>query len=742
VLLARPELLDRRSGLAALRRASVIGLETLSRSDIASLFDGLVEGLPTDVRNALVERAEGIPLYAIETVRAMNDQGLTVEGPTRTPGAVRLAAGVDAATLDALAAPASLQVLVASRLDLLPARERSVLAAASVLGQTFTLGGLAALTNQAEGLPSALRELIGRDLLTTITDRLSSEEGQYAFVQTVVRNVVYQTQSRRDRLHRHLAAADYLQPLADRDGELSTVIAQHLRDAVALASTDDLDSPDLRRRLGGWLERSADRSLAVGAPGDAVRAFVEALTLADGPSDQIRLHLAAADAALAAGALDECIEHALPIAAGRMTAERAETAAAVDMAAAALRLSGRLEEGWTLIEPYLDEDALTGLPTLTASKLARQIANYLGNVARNAEAGVWIERALGLAEDSGDPREVASCLIGCSIGYILRGHPRIGLVLLNLAAEVAREHRLGNELGRALLNMLAFGINRGPDAALRAGHEAMTLFEQTGDSNLCWHTALNQSIVLTVAGRWDEVGTLRDRPLLRQRPPAGAQAAVLEFESALIAAAREDEVDLDVLDALASISETGQLESVDDIYYVANRAMHARVGGDSATLVASCRRLVDLALKYSGLDDDFPHLWASAVGWMTDAQDFAGARELLRPVSEIAPTRRNPLLAAQLPRLRGTIEALDPDSKAEPDSIEKDLLDGIAALDDFGAMPDRARAQATLALWLTRQARSAEAAPHLAAARATFTELRATAWLRDLDSSLSLSAVG
>ncbi len=184
----------------------------------------------------------------------MNDQGLTAGGPTRTPGAVRLATGVDAASADALAAPASLQVLVASRLDLLPAPERAVLAAASVLGQTFTLGALAATTGRPVDLPRPLRELIGRDLLTTITDRLSAEEGQYAFVQTVVRTVAYQTQSRRDRLEGHLAAVGFLEPFADNDTELSTVIAQHLRDALELAGPDGEQRTDIVRRLGAWLE--------------------------------------------------------------------------------------------------------------------------------------------------------------------------------------------------------------------------------------------------------------------------------------------------------------------------------------------------------------------------------------------------------------------------------------------------------------------------------------------------------
>src|SRR5207245_1551811 len=79
---------------------------------------------------------------------------------------------------------------------------------------------------------AGLRELFGRDLLTTVTDRLSSEEGQYAFVQSVVRTVAYQTQSRRDRLQRHLDVVAHLEAGADNDSELTTVIAQHLRDAL------------------------------------------------------------------------------------------------------------------------------------------------------------------------------------------------------------------------------------------------------------------------------------------------------------------------------------------------------------------------------------------------------------------------------------------------------------------------------------------------------------------------------
>jgi hypothetical protein len=92
--------------------------------------------------------------------------------------------------------------------------------------------------------------------------------------------------------------------------------------------------------------------------------------------------------------------------------------------------------------------------------------------------------------------------------------------------------------------------------------------------------------------------------------------------------------------------------------------------------------------------------------------------------------------------LRGTLASLDPQSAADLTDIENDLRSAIAALDDIGAIPDRARTQAALGVWLTRQARSADAASHLSAARDTFTDLRATAWLHVLDATLSLAAAG
>ena len=215
VLTARPELLVRRPWLASLRRAGMVTVPPLNRAAAAELVRLLVDGAPDDLVDVLVDRVEGNPLFAVETVRSLADHGLTVPGPTRTPGAVRLADGVDRDRLRTLAAPASLQVLVASRLDLLGQRERAVLTMAAVLGQTFTAPAVNALLGTAADTEDALRELLARDLLTLADTRPTTSGRRYAFAQTVVRQVAYGTQSRRDRRVRHLAAAAHFEPLAE-----------------------------------------------------------------------------------------------------------------------------------------------------------------------------------------------------------------------------------------------------------------------------------------------------------------------------------------------------------------------------------------------------------------------------------------------------------------------------------------------------------------------------------------------
>ncbi len=51
------------------------------------LLSGFVRGLPEEVADRVLARAEGVPLYAVETVRMLADRGVLVSrgGATRSP---------------------------------------------------------------------------------------------------------------------------------------------------------------------------------------------------------------------------------------------------------------------------------------------------------------------------------------------------------------------------------------------------------------------------------------------------------------------------------------------------------------------------------------------------------------------------------------------------------------------------------------------------------------------------------
>ena len=138
VTLARPELVERRPTWGAgQRNFTSLYLEPLPEAAMEELLDGLVPGLPESLREQILARAEGVPLYAVETVRMLLDRGLLVAGRRRVPAV---------GEIDALEVPETLHALIAARLDGLARRERRLVQDGAVLGKTFTPRALAALS--------------------------------------------------------------------------------------------------------------------------------------------------------------------------------------------------------------------------------------------------------------------------------------------------------------------------------------------------------------------------------------------------------------------------------------------------------------------------------------------------------------------------------------------------------------------------------------------------------------------
>ena len=189
--------------------------------------------------------------------------------------------------LAALEVPPTLHALVAARLDRLSAADRSILQDAAVLGQTFTVEALAAISGEsAAALEPRLDTLVRQEILTVETDPRAPTRGQHAFVQALVREVAYGTLAKRDRRARHLAAARYLESLGD--DELAGVVASHFV-AAYRAAPDGPAGEAVAAQARVSLLATADRAEALGALGQAIDALTSALEVTRDPHDHARL---------------------------------------------------------------------------------------------------------------------------------------------------------------------------------------------------------------------------------------------------------------------------------------------------------------------------------------------------------------------------------------------------------------------------------------------------------------------
>jgi tetratricopeptide (TPR) repeat protein len=715
---ARPELLARRPDLGG-RRATVVRLEPLEDVAMGELVDGLVVGLPASTRAALVERAEGIPLFAVETVRALIDRDLVIaRGGQYVP-----ADGVEL-DLAAIGAPASLQALVAARLDALTAEEKKVVTDASVLGATFTRDGLAALGSDPDGLDPLLGSLMRKEILAVQSDRFSADRGQFRFVQSVVRQVAYATQSRHDRKARHLATADHLAAQTDRSDELAVVIAEHLLDAVDASAATDPDVARNTSRARDYLERAAARARLVGAPADALRLLESALEHTTEPADRARQQLEAARAAGDAADFPAARRHAAeaaevfdglgrPVDAALATAVQATALYDLGDIAAACEVAGlrsRAVDGVAGAEP-----ALLALQ-LALSQATSRMSDW------DAQAR-YTERVLLLAEDLDDRDALAQTHIQMGLRYQSIGATRTALASYATALNIGREHDLPGPKGRALLNLAAAENSRDLPAALAHAVEATEVLRRAGLQRLFAFAAVNHVIGLWTAGRYDEA---RQR-LSEVREDTDDPSVIVTLDTLdgwLCDLAGEH-----VADRAATVDTAGE-DLSDRAWLTSHDLTVARIAGRTSAVASLAAATMDDLLAARGLDDDFFVLWPPLVLAAITVDDLDLADRLLEPVAAAPSGRLAPAVVAQWLRLRGLVGAARGD---EPSTVEADLRAGVEALGAFGAVGERARAQEELARWLVEQDRAVDAAPLVVAARETYAEIGAGGWLSRLD---------
>jgi class 3 adenylate cyclase len=579
ITLARPELLEKRPDWGAGKRSfASIYLDPLPPEEMERLLAGLVPGLPARALEMIVARADGIPLYAVETVRMLLAQGrLVLDGETYRPSG----------DLEELAVPETLTALIAARLDGLESTDRALVEDAAVLGQSFTMAGLGAVSGMdEEQLERRLKALVRRELLVLDVDPRSPERGQYAFVQSLIREVAYNTLAKKDRKIRHLAAARFFESLGT--DELAGGLAGHYLAGQRLA-VDDNEADALAAQARIALRGAAERAADLGSHEQAITFLEQALEVTTHPQDRAELHeraLASAKEGLkpevvmrhAEGALEE----------RRRTSDRPALARAVAAHAQAINNSlGEPDRAEALLLEALPdfadlEQTSAGVDLMVAMVRAHRGQND------DASALEWLERYLPVAERLGLLEPTARGIMGRGSAFLTGGRPREGLVLLRGAHQLA----VANDLREVELNsrvLLTFFEQWGePAAGLALGREGIEIGRRVGSRSYGFQMVGNSSICALRVGEWDWVGAMLDE-WLGLEVTAGA---FTEFfvDRAILRALRGE-----IIDAAADIEESARLRTTMtdpqfESYELLARAWSSLAAGDLAGARAHAER--------------------------------------------------------------------------------------------------------------------------------------------------------
>ena len=248
---------------------TTIPLEPLADADTRALTDHLLGASPgvglQAVRDLVVARAGGNPLFVEEIVRSLAARGLLVRRADRWECV--------APRRDAVDVPATLYGLLLSRIDALTGNDKRALQEAAVLGAEFDAELLRAVASEPRSIDTALQRLAAADLLRGAAAR-------WRFTHALLHEVVYQNLLLTRRTELHQRAGRALE--AARDSAAHG--PQRLAELAALGHHWSL-SPDKVRGALYQLE-AGDWARAVYANDDAMRHYELALqALASAPTE-------------------------------------------------------------------------------------------------------------------------------------------------------------------------------------------------------------------------------------------------------------------------------------------------------------------------------------------------------------------------------------------------------------------------------------------------------------------------
>jgi tetratricopeptide (TPR) repeat protein len=239
--LARPEVETVFPRLWHERSAERIQLGELTRKAAEKLAREALGTVDDTLLARIVDRAAGNAFYLEELIRSV------AEG-----NGDRL--------------PETVVAMAQARIESLEATARHVLRAASIFGQAFWPGGLAALLEGQAEVGDWLDQLVERELVTLMRESRHGDEKEYRFRHALVREAAYAMLTDRDRARAHFRAGEWLESRLSSGDKLDRGASV---DAVVLA--EHFERGGEPRRASGWYQRAAEQALE----GDALETAID-----------------------------------------------------------------------------------------------------------------------------------------------------------------------------------------------------------------------------------------------------------------------------------------------------------------------------------------------------------------------------------------------------------------------------------------------------------------------------------
>ena len=271
VCLARPELHETRPSWPLTLR-----LEPLSGEEAVNLIGARVAG---ELGTRIAAAAGGNPLFIGEMLSMVAEAG------------------------DDIAVPATLQALLAARLDRLDPAERRVLERGSVEGEVFHRGAVQALNSEETQLTPRLQALTRRELIRSDTPLFVGEDG-YRFRHLLIRDTAYNALWKATRADLHERFAAWLEQRGDLV-ELDEILGYHLEQAARYKHELGQSDPILADRASELLAAAGRRALWRGDLRAAAGLLERALRLTRPARLDVVLELDLASAVTVRGGLTE-----------------------------------------------------------------------------------------------------------------------------------------------------------------------------------------------------------------------------------------------------------------------------------------------------------------------------------------------------------------------------------------------------------------------------------------------------